>query len=111
MYRLDIPPDGRVGKSTVLETDTWYDVKLDWTGTEDKAAHVCRIYIDGTLLPTTLPLNNTSRNGIWFPVGEPRVPWIDAAEAQLPELRTFILPGGSPAAAALHLARTVVRRA
>ena len=66
MYRLDIPPDGRIGKSTVLETDTWYDVKLDWTGTEDKAAHVCRMYIDGTLLPMTLPLNNTSRNGICY---------------------------------------------
>ncbi|MCB0324301.1 MAG: cob(I)yrinic acid a,c-diamide adenosyltransferase [Bdellovibrionales bacterium] len=29
----------------------------------------------------------------------------------LPELRSFILPGGSPLAAALHFARTVARRA
>jgi len=29
----------------------------------------------------------------------------------MPSLMSFILPGGSPAAAALHLARTVVRRA
>lgn len=36
---------------------------------------------------------------------------IDALEASLPPLRTFILPGGSPAGAALHLARTVCRRA
>ena len=36
---------------------------------------------------------------------------IDRFEADLPELRTFILPGGSPAAAALHLARCVCRRA
>lgn len=36
---------------------------------------------------------------------------IDALNAQLPELRSFILPGGTPAAAALHLARTVARRA
>jgi cob(I)alamin adenosyltransferase len=36
---------------------------------------------------------------------------IDATEAELPRLTRFILPGGSPAAAHLHLARTVCRRA
>jgi cob(I)alamin adenosyltransferase len=37
--------------------------------------------------------------------------WIDGFEAELPPLRRFVLPGGTPAAAALHLARTVCRRA
>ena len=36
---------------------------------------------------------------------------IDAMNADLAPLTSFILPGGSPAAAHLHLARTVVRRA
>jgi len=36
---------------------------------------------------------------------------IDRLNANLSPLRSFILPGGSPAAAALHLARTVSRRA
>ncbi len=36
---------------------------------------------------------------------------IDDAEKELPPLRTFVLPGGSPQASALHLARTVCRRA
>ena len=36
---------------------------------------------------------------------------IDAMNADLEPLTSFILPGGSPAVAALHLARTVVRRA
>ena len=36
---------------------------------------------------------------------------IDAAEEVLPALTSFVLPGGSPQAAALHLARTVCRRA
>jgi cob(I)alamin adenosyltransferase len=36
---------------------------------------------------------------------------IDAANAGLAPLRSFVLPGGSPLAAHLHLARTVCRRA
>ncbi len=36
---------------------------------------------------------------------------IDDADAACPPLKTFVLPGGSVGAAALHLARTVCRRA
>ena len=36
---------------------------------------------------------------------------IDAAEDRLPALAWFVLPGGSRAAAAIHVARTVCRRA
>lgn len=36
---------------------------------------------------------------------------IDRLESELPPLRRFILPGGSPAGAQLHVARTVCRRA
>jgi cob(I)alamin adenosyltransferase len=36
---------------------------------------------------------------------------IDAAEEGLPPLTNFVLPGGTAGAAALHLARTVCRRA
>jgi cob(I)alamin adenosyltransferase len=36
---------------------------------------------------------------------------IDKHEAGLPPLTAFILPGGAPAAAALHLARGICRRA
>jgi cob(I)alamin adenosyltransferase len=36
---------------------------------------------------------------------------IDAMNARLAPLNSFVLPGGSPAAAYLHLARTVTRRA
>jgi len=49
------------------------------------------------------------------PIGEPEIAAleraIDAHEANLATLTQFILPGGTPKAAALHLARTVCRRA
>jgi cob(I)alamin adenosyltransferase len=37
--------------------------------------------------------------------------WCDTYNEQLPNLRSFILNGGTPAAAQLHVARTVARRA
>lgn len=36
---------------------------------------------------------------------------IDQWDEQLPELKNFILPGGHPAAAAVHQARTLIRQA
>jgi cob(I)alamin adenosyltransferase len=36
---------------------------------------------------------------------------IDAMNAELAPLNSFVLPGGTPAAAHLHLGRTIVRRA
>jgi cob(I)alamin adenosyltransferase len=48
-------------------------------------------------------------------VTEKQVQWleqqIDSLNEDLPPLRSFVLPGGSPAAAYLHLARTMCRRA
>jgi cob(I)alamin adenosyltransferase len=48
-------------------------------------------------------------------IDEPRIAEleqaIDDADAELEPLRAFVLPGGSPKAAALHMARTVCRRA
>jgi cob(I)alamin adenosyltransferase len=37
--------------------------------------------------------------------------WCDRYNAELPDLRSFILPGGTTGSALLHVARTVVRRA
>lgn len=37
--------------------------------------------------------------------------WIDSFSGNLPELRSFVLPGGDPVTSAFHVARTVARRA
>lgn len=37
--------------------------------------------------------------------------WMDDAAEELPELRAFLMPGGTAGGAALHLARTICRRA
>ena len=37
--------------------------------------------------------------------------WCDDYNSRLPELNSFILPGGTPGAALLHVARTIARRA
>ena len=37
--------------------------------------------------------------------------WCDEFNENLPPLKSFVLPGGSPLSALLHVARTVVRRA
>ncbi len=57
----------------------------------------------GSAKPTTPPLP--------LPRIQEMEGWIDAASEETPPLKAFILPGGSGGAGALHLARTVCRRA
>lgn len=66
----------------------------------------------------------TSVDKLFLANGKPRLPltiseteiselenWMDAMEEELEPLQYFILPGGGKAASALHVARTVCRRA
>lgn len=62
-----------------------------------------------------LPDKGKGPGGARLDVTEAQVEWlerqIDRLNAELAPLRSFVLPGGSAAAAHLHLARTVCRRA
>ncbi|MEM7625518.1 MAG: cob(I)yrinic acid a,c-diamide adenosyltransferase [Planctomycetota bacterium] len=59
--------------------------------------------------------NETGRGSTVPRVGEAQVSelenWIDAVCEPVPAMQHFVLPGGSEAAARLHVARTVCRRA
>jgi cob(I)alamin adenosyltransferase len=63
----------------------------------------------------TMPGKGKGPGGARLTVTESQVSWleseIDRFNAELAPLRSFVLPGGTSAAAYLHLARTVCRRA
>ena len=68
----------------------------------DLGADLCRPSSKGT---TSQPLRVTPAQVLWLEQT------IDHFNTPLAPLSTFVLPGGSPAASYLHLARTVTRRA
>ena len=84
---------------------------------DDKAfdAALSRIQNDLFDVEAELCLSEKGPGGARLTVTDAQVAWveqeIDRLNADLQPLRSFILPGGSPAAAYLHLARTVCRRA
>jgi len=80
---------------------------------EDLHAIQCDLFAMGALLadpPRSEALRDAGADQLGFD-GAALEPVIDRLEEGLPRLRSFILPGGDVAAAALHLARTVCRRA
>ena len=59
----------------------------------------------------SVPWGVTDRLRVEQPMIDRLEQWCDAFNADLPELRSFVLPGGTETAARLHVARTVCRRA
>src|SRR5262245_43446347 len=78
-------------------------------------AMLARIQNDLFDVEADLCLSEKGPGGARMTVTDAQVVWleqrIDELNADLAPLRSFILPGGRPAAAYLHLARTVCRRA
>ncbi|MFN2382754.1 MAG: cob(I)yrinic acid a,c-diamide adenosyltransferase [Gemmatimonadota bacterium] len=115
---------GRVSKSDprvaaygdLDELNAWLGVARAHRPIADADAALARVqqelFVVGAILATPNPARRKGDRFLLDPV------WIDALEGEidgweagLPPLTAFILPGGSPAAAALHAARTVCRRA
>jgi cob(I)alamin adenosyltransferase len=110
-----------------------YDLRVDAYGTLDEVNAViglvrlhtaddpaldpalARIQNDLFDVEADLCLSEKGPGGARLTVTDTQVAWleqeIDRLNADLAPLRSFILPGGLPAAAYMHLARTVCRRA
>lgn len=110
-----------------------YDPRVDAYGTLDEVnavlglarlhtadnpvldAALGRIQNDLFDVEADLCLSEKGPGGARLTVTDTQVSWlegeIDRLNAELSPLKSFILPGGSPASAWLHLARTVCRRA
>jgi cob(I)alamin adenosyltransferase len=94
-------------------------VALDAAGVADVSGGLRQVQADlftvGANLATPRPEDGSRENAHVPVLAEGSVEalerWIDGAEEELEPLKAFVLPGGSPAASALHLARTVCRRA
>jgi len=110
-----------------------YDLRVDAYGTLDEAnaaiglarlhtgndatfdAQLARIQNDIFDVEADLCLSEKGPGGARLTVTDAQVAWletqIDALNEKLAPLKSFVLPGGRPAAAYLHLARTICRRA
>jgi cob(I)alamin adenosyltransferase len=110
-----------------------YDLRVDAYGTLDEvnaAIGLARLHTSGDArLDTALSraqndlfdveaelcLSQKGPGGARMTITDAQVSWIekeiDEMNVDLEPLRSFVLPGGSPAAAYLHLARTFCRRA
>ena len=90
-------------------------VRLHTVGSAALDGALARIQNDLFDVEADLCLAEKGPGGARLTVTDTQVAWlegeIDRLNAELEPLRSFILPGGSPASAYLHLARTVCRRA
>ncbi len=104
-----------------------YDARVDALGTIDETNSAIGLVLSETGLPTTVRDSLSRIQDELFDLGaELALPGrqaitpehvlrletdLDELNAALPPLKEFILPGGSRAAAACHLARAICRRA
>jgi cob(I)alamin adenosyltransferase len=90
-------------------------VRLHTAGDAALDQALARIQNDLFDVEADLCLAEKGPGGARLTVTETQVTWIegeiDRFNAELAPLRSFVLPGGAPAASYMHLARTICRRA
>jgi cob(I)alamin adenosyltransferase len=90
-------------------------VRLHTVGEAALDPALARIQNDLFDVEADLCLSEKGPGGARLTVSDAQVAWIegeiDRLNAELAPLKSFVLPGGSAAAATMHLARTVCRRA
>lgn len=101
---------------TVDELNSWLGVVVSMIGTKSPSAKTLKIIQDRLFVVGSLLANDPKGSRMKLPqLQEHDVVLleneIDAMTAKLPELKSFILPGGCEAASFCHLARAVCRRA
>ncbi len=102
-----------IAYGTVDEANAALGIVLANTLDDDIAQVLTDIQNDLFLVGADLSNSNLNdvKNRVSLDMIEKLEKHIDRFESDLPALTNFILPGGSPEAAQLHYARTVVRRA
>jgi len=102
-----------VSYGTVDEANAALGIVLTHNLDEDVVSILSQIQNDLFVVGADLsnPNLNDPKNRVSLEMVENLEHRIDAFETELPELTTFILPGGDASAAQIHYVRTVVRRA
>jgi cob(I)alamin adenosyltransferase len=90
-------------------------VRLHTSGDQALDPALARIQNDLFDVEADLCLSEKGPGGARLTVTDAQVAWIegeiDRLNAELEPLKSFVLPGGTPAASYMHLARTICRRA
>ena len=112
-FRISKSHSRIIAYGTVDEANAALGIVLANTLDDDVAQVLTDIQNDLFLVGADLSNSNLNdvKNRVSLDMIENLEKHIDRFELDLPALTNFILPGGSPEAAQLHYARTVVRRA
>ncbi|MFB6355528.1 MAG: cob(I)yrinic acid a,c-diamide adenosyltransferase [bacterium] len=99
---------------TVDELNSLIGVAISFLENQDKIDEISR-EIQNHLHIICASLANTNRSEDQPEIKQENIEWledtVDELEESLPDLQSFILPGGSKAGSHFHLARSVCRRA